>query len=378
MESRTIKSTSKRSASTDDLILRETGTTRLVFRPILVVNEKNEEASVKGTFIFQRKGVAEQWEDSESIPLSTLKKGEGVQLEIKSGELLKLYSELTALYDLYRKEGIPRGEARFIKASRTVQAVAEMTDEELTAVVKGTQSLGAEALARLIRWASEADNFSLMFDRLKGLQADSLLNLNAALGISVLTRALKAWSDNRNNPDEEYWQQLLQDQSFVLEQVFFLPVVIIKSKAYVGGKSILNTGGKVVDFLVKNSVTKSVGLVEIKTPKTPLLGKQYRGGIYNISDELSGAILQVLSYRESLSRDRVALLGHGSLDADTFDPKCLVIIGHAKRELTDTEKRRSFELFRAQLPDVEVITYDEMFERTRSLVNLLEGRVKVS
>ncbi len=373
MKARIVRSTSSSSAISDDIVLRKTHTTRLVFRPMLVSNPKNQAAAVKGVFIFQRKGSSGTWEDVETLPLSKLKKQEGVKLEIKSSELLKLYEELTALYEIYRAEGIPLGEIRFIRASRTVKAVAEMPDEELTEVVRAKQSMGSEALARLIRWASKADNFSLMFERLESLELDSLYKLNAAVGIFTFRRALKTWLDNRNNTDEEFWQSLLANHSFVLEQIFYFPIVIIKSKAYVGGKSVLNRGGNLVDFLIENKVTRAIGLVEIKTPGTPLLGSRYRDEIYNISSELSGAVLQILSYRESFTRERDSLLRSRGSDSESFDPKCVVIIGHAARELDSPEKKQGFELFRRQMSDVEIITYDEMFERTKRLVELLEG-----
>ncbi len=59
-----------------DFVLRETKTTRLVFRPLMVQNEKQANASVKGTFIFQRKGHNEEWSDILTEPLSSLKKGD--------------------------------------------------------------------------------------------------------------------------------------------------------------------------------------------------------------------------------------------------------------------------------------------------------------
>ena len=377
MEAKIVKSTSLSSAVSDDIVLRETHTTRLIFRPMLVTNPKNQAAAVKGIFIFQRKGSSGTWEDVETLPLSKLKKHEGVKFTIRSSELLKLYEELTALYEIYRAEGIPLGETRFIRASRTVKAVAEMSDEELTEVVRAKESMGSEALARLIRWASKADNFSLMFERLESLELDSLYKLNAAVGISTFKRALKTWSKNRNNADEEFWQNLLANHSFVLEQIFYFPIVIIKSKAYVGGKSVLNRGGNLVDFLIKNKVTKAVGLIEIKTPKTPLLGSRYRDEIYNISSELSGAVLQVLSYRENLTRERDSLLRGQGLDLESFDPKCVVIIGRVDRELDSPEKKQGFEIFRRQMSDVEIITYDEVFERIKRLVELLEGRTQI-
>lgn len=371
-EERTFRSTSRNSAITEDIIIRETGTTRLVFRPILVTNEKSPESSVKGGFIFQRKGISEKWEDIAVPPLSSLKKGEAIKLELKSQELKKLHSEISNLYEIYDAGGIPFGETKFIKANATVQALAGMTDEELTAVIGGQKSIGTEALSRLIAWASHTDNFTLIFRQLQQLGQDSLADLNSALGVASLKHAIKQWKKNRRNDEEEFWQKLLSEQAFVLEQVFHIPIVVIKSKAYVGGKSVMNVDGKVVDFLVKNKVTSSIALIEIKTPMTPLLGSQYRSGAHNVSTDLSGAVMQILTYCDSLSKERTNLLAAHDIQASVFDPQCIIVIGNAGRELSDEDKRRSFELYRRQLKGVNIITYDEMYERTKRLVQVLE------
>lgn len=373
MESRTVRSTSRSSAKTDDIELRVTSLTRLVFRPLLIDNARDPAASVKGTFIFQKKAKNDEWEDILSPPLSHLKIGDDVRLPLSSEELFKLHSELSSLYQLVAVEGIPKGRAEYVKADAVFRQLADMSNEELRSVIGGRKKLGAAALARLIRWAASADNFSLLFDRLAELGEDDLLKLNAALGIAGIKRALKQWTENRQKKDEDFWHDLLAKQSFALEQIFHVPIVIIKSKAYMGGKSVLNTGGKIVDFLVKNRVTSSVALVEIKTPATPLLGEEYRTGVYNVSKDLSGAVQQVLCYREALSREQSDLLNPEVVDADVFDPLCVVLIGSAKRELDDKDKKQAFELFRRQLSDVTVVTYDEMYGRMQRLVNVLQG-----
>ena len=48
MNDLTVKSTSRISAQCSDIVLRKTTATRLVFRPLLVKNEKEPDASVKG------------------------------------------------------------------------------------------------------------------------------------------------------------------------------------------------------------------------------------------------------------------------------------------------------------------------------------------
>jgi hypothetical protein len=50
-----------------------------------------------------------------------------------------------------------------------------------------------------------------------------------------------------------------------------------------------------------------------------------------------------------------------------------VILGNLEEELTSPKQKKSFELFRNGLKDVQIITYDELFKKVEILVNLLEG-----
>ena len=376
---RTVRQTSPRSATTDDIVLRERQQVRLVFRPTFVKNDASTKATVKGTFVYQRKGRSDSWEDVPAVPLTSVRLGEEYRLELHSAELLGLYTELTALYQLHDDVGgLPRGTTRYVKANQTVLSLSKMTDDEFKAVMSGAESLGAPAVARLIQWASSAENFNLLFERLQQFDPNSLRNLNAALGLATLKRALLMWRQNRDTASEAFWQDLLARQAFVLEQIFSLPVIVIQARAYVGGTRMSGKGAHLADFLFSNVVTNSVGLIEIKTPKTVLLGSQYRQGIYNASEDLTGAIQQVLAYRQSLLEERDQVLTeHPGLEA--FHPRCVVLIGHAAKEFgRDVKKKQAFELFRRELSDVEVITFDEMYARTQHLVRILEDGVSAS
>ncbi len=185
--------------------------------------------------------------------------------------------------------------------------------------------------------------------------------------------AYNEWKQNIDNRDEEYWQNTLTEHSFVLEYVFSWPCSIVKEKAYVGGKSISNSGGKIVDFLMKNEMTSNAALIEIKTPNTPLLGKEYRQGINNISADLSGSVLQVLDYKQSLI-EHYHSITKGQIELfSTFDPKAVVIVGNAELSLNNYKDRKSFELFRNQLNNVAIITFDELFKKTANLISILEN-----
>jgi len=94
---------------------------RLVFRPEIVVNPSNRDARVKGTFIYQKKGKADSWEKFDTLPLSSLKKGEGYQLALDSNEALTLRRELHELARLQHEQGIPQGHAEFVRVESNLR-----------------------------------------------------------------------------------------------------------------------------------------------------------------------------------------------------------------------------------------------------------------
>src|ERR1017187_3736771 len=115
MEKIEVQSTSPHSATCTDAVLRQTDRVRLIFRPEIVDNSSNRNARVKGTFIYQKKGKAESWDKFDTVPLSSLKKGEGYQLALDSDETFTLRRELYELAELHREQGIPQGRAQFVK-----------------------------------------------------------------------------------------------------------------------------------------------------------------------------------------------------------------------------------------------------------------------
>src|SRR5205823_2503737 len=113
-------------------------------------------------------------------------------------------------------------------------------------------------------------------------------------------------------------------------------------------------------------------LIEIKTPQTPLLGPAYRTDVYPQSRELSGAVSQVLHYRETLLGELHSLKKGRHALLSSAEPRCVVIAGNTERELTDDYRKGSFERVRERLFGVTVVSFDEVFGRITSLVDLLK------
>jgi hypothetical protein len=369
-----IRSTSRSSAEAEPIVLRLKDTVRLVFIPTIVENKHDSDACVKGTFVYQKKSKKNQWENIKDINLNSLRPAEGVQLEIKSAELLHLLRKLADLWRIHHREGIPIGKSRYIKISDQLTELDNFSDDELRQFLEVNSATGMELFKRLAAWLAKIDDQEAVLASLESLGYDSLKQLNIIVSLGNLRRSLHTWETFQTNVDEEFWQTELLKNSFLLSQLFAYPVVVIKGKAYVGGKSFENVGGNIVDFLCKNELSNNAVLIEIKTPATPLLGKKYRN-VYTASDDLNGGIVQVLNYANSITKDYQSLISSEPKAFEAFEafkPRCVVIIGNCQRELDSPDKRKSFELFRGGLKDVEILTYDELFGKVRRFVSLLE------
>ncbi|GGV04301.1 hypothetical protein GCM10010211_84380 [Streptomyces albospinus] len=184
-----------------------------------------------------------------------------------------------------------------------------------------------------------------------------------------LADLLEVWNQKRATGDEEYWQQLFSDHPEAFSLALEGRAYTLSSKCYVGGKSVANTGGNVLDFLAQHS--GNVAIVEIKTPTTKLLAPQkYRGNVYAPSRELAGSTVQALEYRHGLITNLPAL-AFETPGLRATQPMGVVIIGDLEKEEMGEDGRRSFELYRSSFRDLKIMTYDELFGGIQMLVNIL-------
>ncbi len=193
--------------------------------------------------------------------------------------------------------------------------------------------------------------------------------------LSEMEALLKKSGTGKN---EEEWQQFFKKYNWIFSQFFSSPVMLFKDKAYVGGKSLDDSEGKIADFIYRNSLTQNVAIIEIKTHKTALLkSKPYRGtDVFATSDDLSGAIGQVLNQRDNLQKEYYGLAAKSEEKFEAHSAKCLIVVGSIKGH--NANQIKAFELFRANSKDVEIYTFDEVFERLRALQALIKGKTKVS
>ena len=171
---------------------------------------------------------------------------------------------------------------------------------------------------------------------------------------------------------ERHWQEFFNSNAFILQLAFNLPVIVFHDQVAVGGTRFDGSGGKLADYAIRRGMLGNLALVEIKTPKTILLEKtSYRGGVHAPTKELTGAVTQVLDQRHQLQNEiNNKKITSRAFDIFAYAVQCIVIAGRVPA--TDDEKK-SLELYRNNLRDVVVITFDELL---RILQNLHEFLAK--
>ena len=174
----------------------------------------------------------------------------------------------------------------------------------------------------------------------------------------------------RANQSERNWQLFLNENSFLLNLAFGCPVVKVRGQVSVGGHKHSGDGGKVTDFLVKNKLTNNSALVEIKRPSTQLLNERsYREGVFAPSRDLVGAVNQVLDQKHHFELEFTNTKVKSRLfDIESFSVRCCLIVGTMP---DDVDRLKSFELYRGNSKNVEIITFDEVLENLKNLRNFI-------
>jgi hypothetical protein len=136
-----------------------------------------------------------------------------------------------------------------------------------------------------------------------------------------------------------------------------------------GGADVSGRGRQKGDFLQATEATiKFTVLVEIKRPDTTLLKRPYRSGAWLLNEELVGAVAQVQANCRTWEMEgSISPRNTERLIADrvfTVSPKGILVIGHLA-ELVDVDRKTTFQLFRRNIINPEIITFDELYERAK-------------
>jgi hypothetical protein len=344
-----------------------------------------------------------------------LHRGERVALicEVRLVSKGAKYSPRVRLSKVSRQTGKPIDEAAPAAVEQLTVKASVDTDGGHEAFVKlmgfvlGLDEV--EAAATRVRVTDVSDAEILDFVKKRGRA--EIVQLTASLLDSNLTDREIAVITGRKS-DLELFKKLLTDASFfektrddmgkgaeAVWQAFFEKATWIfgyglslvthdgiddgKLERITTGANLWTGAGKRSDAVMRSRAFVSTLLFcEIKRHDTPLLSSNpYRPpDVYAPSIELSGGVAQLQktvrkTYRLLLDQIRSLTKDDGSptgLDVSTTKPRQVLLIGDLNEFKTEHgingEKVESFELFRRSQHDIEVITFDELYERARFIV----------
>ena len=133
----------------------------------------------------------------------------------------------------------------------------------------------------------------------------------------------------------------------------------------------LNGSNTVIgDYLLGDKMFTT--FIELKKPSTNLFGKSSnRSNSWKLSNDLIDSFSQILEHKASglLQLEKPQYINGEPLKQKAFDSKVVLIIGHWN-ELDESSstleieiKKKTLELFRRDSRNVEILTFDELYER---------------
>lgn len=337
--------------------LQETDKTRLTLNAHLVWKQKAPKECLKITIIYDR-----PQHPIENLPIisdmRTIRKGEWLSCELNSHATFELFEALCRLYHLAREKGVKYGKKEYL--------ILELTESKIFDIKKQDLSL----------LLSKFKNSPNIIDELVSIDTDIFQHIN---DLKTIQKKHKKLEQFKNMLDEKHgesqWQKFFHKNPWALglgtPKIQFLDEVA--KEGSVSSSNIHRKNEGIADFILASlGNVRFISIVEIKTPQTELLSKDKYRNAYRISSDLNGGLVQLRCYmrkwevEQSGLRQNIELLEKNLIY--TIQPLGCLIIGNSK-QLDSYIKKESFDLFRRNQRDIEIITFDELYERSNYILN---------
>lgn len=186
------------------------------------------------------------------------------------------------------------------------------------------------------------------------------------------------------NSAEQVWQDFFEKNKWIfgygLLYISTVGVLDEKLEQSLQSGSIFGSGSRPDAVMRTRGAMSTLCLAEIKTHSARLLASEKRGGSFLISKELNDAVSQCQT-SVSVAEERIHQYFHpmneqGFPASDAifnYRPRSILVIGNLAEFMNENgvsvERFRTFEMYRRSLVSPEIITYDELYDRARSLIN---------
>ena len=192
-------------------------------------------------------------------------------------------------------------------------------------------------------------------------------------------------SRSKDRRREAVWQRFFEQNPWILGVTLAGQLVTAWNddslEQVVAGASVAGAGKRVDALMRTAGRIRSMIFAEFKTHDARLLNKEYRTGCWSVSEDLAGGVAQAQGTVYRAVREIGERLADTAPDGSELPgqftylirPRSFLIIGRLSELVGEAggdhlDKVRSFELYRRQLEEPEVITYDELLARAEWFV----------
>lgn len=186
-----------------------------------------------------------------------------------------------------------------------------------------------------------------------------------------------------DNTSEDDWQKFFEINHWIFAgislRLFFKKGIL--PQAHVGITDTRGQGAPISDFMC---IDKYTTLIELKKHTTRIFTEEKqstaRTNTWSFTSDFIDGISQCLGQKQELINNfnsKIIREGEKILTANEQDTKVIFIIGNYNKEIPhpdsnicDKTKADTFERYRRNCRNIEIITYDELYERARYIVGL--------
>ena len=189
---------------------------------------------------------------------------------------------------------------------------------------------------------------------------------------------------------EREWQAFFEGNSWVfgygLTYLFLANLDQRKLEQAVVGNDLWGSGKRADAVMKTRGAVEALCFVEIKKHSTALLkSDRYRPDCWSPSDELGGGVVQAqITVEKAIKRALDKFEPHTASGDPTgeqlfaYQPRSFLVVGSLEEFRTQAgginiDKYRSFELFRRNIARPEIVTFDELYERAKFIVDCDES-----
>lgn len=303
-------------------------------------------------------------------PKSGLKPVENTSVTFNTGEflaLLKFLSDLKYLdlsdenrFKVNYKKNLKEKISLWLQPPTDEGVLFHKQDAQLLSLLSGISGKERESLLMSLKnKVLSYEDLNILTGRKDGLETFK----------TELFREIQEW-------DEKKWQSFFETNSWIFGYgLDYRFLNIIQKEASISNVDLDGKQTVITDFLMSDS--RFTVIVELKRPDTPLFESGgNRSKSWKLSKDLTNAISQILTQKaewEYKSQTEQFDNECNLIEEKTIDPKTILIIGQTSQfSGTDREskiKAKTFELYRRNSRNIEIVTFDELYDRASFIVN---------